>query len=312
MPRPVRVTSISYGGVPAGDDHNERAIQAVANLIDEAAQDKPDLVLLPEVFNCLGSSQPHMEKAERAAGPCVSALRRKAVEHKTYVVCPIFEKRGSRVYNAAILIDRAGQIVGRYHKMFPTIGEIEQGVTPGKTAPVFETDFGRVGFAICFDLNFRPVGDELARRGVELIGFCSMYRGGPQCAIWAHDCSCYFVSATPGEMSVFVDPLGRELARSWNYCRTVTRTLNLDYAVCHIDYNHLLLPKLKAKYGPAFAFEFESPQADFLLLGNHPTRTVPDILTEFGLETRRAYLERAAGARGHALREQKRRRTRLR
>ena len=306
MPRLVRVSSISYAGVPAGKDHNERAIRTVSDLIDEAAHDKPDIVALPEVFNYLGSGQKYAEKAERASGPTVSAMRRKAVEHKSYVVCPVFERRGSRIYNSAILIDRRGEIVGRYHKMFPTIGEIEQGVTPGSKAPVFETDFGKVGFAVCFDLNFRPVGDELGRRGVELLLFCSMYRGGPQCAIWAHNYACYFVSSTPTELSVFVDPLGRELARSWNYCRTVTRTLNLDYAVCHIDQNHLLSPKVKAKYGPAFAFEFEAPQADILILGNHPTKTVPDILGEFGFETRRAYLTRAAGVRDRALRKARR------
>ena len=303
MPRLARVTSISYGGVPAGENHTERAIEAVAKLIDEAAADKPDIVVLPEVFNYLGSGAKYSEKVERASGPTVTAMGRKALEHRCYVVCPMFERIGSRVYNSAILLDRKGGLVGRYHKMFPTIGEIEQGVTPGRSAPVFETDFGKVGFAICFDLNFRPVGDELGRRGVELICFCSMYRGGPQCAIWAHNYAAYFVSSTPGELSVFVDPLGREFARSWNYCKTVTRTLDLDYAVCHIDRNHTLIPKVKAKYGAAFDFEFESPQADFLILGHHPTRTVADIIAEFGFEPRRAYLRRAARVRDRALRK---------
>ena len=307
MARLARVCSISYGGVPAGANHNQRAIDTVCGLIDDAARDKPDIVVLPEVFNYLGSGAKYTEKAERASGPCVTALGKKAKEHHTYVVCPIFERRGSHTYNSAILLDRKGQLVGRYHKMFPTIGEIEQGITPGKRSPVFDTDFGKVGFAICFDLNFRPVGDDLGRQDADLILFCSMYRGGPQCGIWAHDYSCYFVSATPGELSVFVDPLGREFARSWNYCRTVTRTLNLDYAVCHIDHNHLLIPKVRAKYGDAFAFEFESPQADFLILGNHPRKTVADIIREFKLEPRKAYLARATRVRDRTLAKASRR-----
>ena len=301
MPRLARVCSISYGGVPAGENHNQRAIEAVAKLIDEAARERPDIVVLPEVFNYLGSGAKYTEKAERTNGPCVTALGKKAREHHTYVVCPIFERIGSRIYNSAILLDRKGQVVGRYHKMFPTIGEIDQGVTPGKRSPVFATDFGKVGFAICFDLNFRPVGDDLGRQGCDLVLFCSMYRGGPQCSIWAHDYCCYFVSSTPGELSVFVDPLGREFARSWNYCKTVTRTLNLDYAVCHIDYNHTLIPKVKAKYGAAFEFEFESPQADFLLLGNHPKKSVADIVREFKFEPRAAYLARATRVRARVL-----------
>ena len=42
------------------------------------------------------------------------------------------------------LFDRDGKVVGAYDKVFPTIGEIEDGTLPGKEAKIFQTDFGRV------------------------------------------------------------------------------------------------------------------------------------------------------------------------
>ena len=93
----------------------------------------------------------------------------------------MYERAGGRVYNAAVLIDRKGKVAGVYRKMFPTPGEIEDGITPGTEAPVFETDFGRVGMAICWDLHFpREVCWPMAERGVQLICWPSMYAGGFQ------------------------------------------------------------------------------------------------------------------------------------
>jgi predicted amidohydrolase len=40
---------------------------------------------------------------------------------------------------------------------------------------VFLTDFGRVGCAICFDLNFRDVIQGLGANGAEIVFFPSMY-----------------------------------------------------------------------------------------------------------------------------------------
>ena len=70
--------------------------------------------------------------------------------------------------------------------MFPTVGEMEKGVVPGTDAPCFETDFGRVGMLICFDLNFREVRDALARGKPDVVVFSSMYRGGLQAQALAY------------------------------------------------------------------------------------------------------------------------------
>ena len=106
-------------------------------------------------------------------------------------------REAGAIYNAAVLLDRSGAVAGVYRKMFPTIGEIEEGITPGDRACVAETDFGRVGLALCFDLNFRLVAESIAEHSAELVVFSSMYRGGISARIWAYDFGWYLVSSTP-------------------------------------------------------------------------------------------------------------------
>ena len=91
---------------------------------------------------------------ETVPGPTTKRLSRWAKEHKCYVICPILIRDNDRTYNAAIVIDRQGRIIGRYCKIRPTEGELNRGICPGpKDPPVFETDFGTIGIQICFDVN---------------------------------------------------------------------------------------------------------------------------------------------------------------
>ena len=79
--------------------------------------------------------------------------------------------------------------------------KIEKGSLCGKDAPVFECDFGRVAFAICFDLNFDELRLKYVKAKPDLIIFSSMYHGGLMQAYWAYSCRAYFVGAIAGPIS---------------------------------------------------------------------------------------------------------------
>ena len=55
---------------------------------------------------------------------------------------------------------------------------MKDGVLPGEGAKVFETDFGRIGAIICFDLNFQELLEDYKNKGVELLCMLSAFNGG--------------------------------------------------------------------------------------------------------------------------------------
>ena len=61
----------------------------------------------------------------------------------------LLEKNGDTVFNTAVLIDRAGNFAGKYRKVSLPQEEIDGGITPGNSFPVFDTDFGKIGLMIC-------------------------------------------------------------------------------------------------------------------------------------------------------------------
>jgi len=184
------------------------------------------------------------------------------------------DPKGRGRYNSAILLDRTGKVVWHYDKMFPTIGEMESGVLPGRGAKVFDTDFGRIGAIICFDLNFGELLDAYKREGVELLCFLSAFRGGLRVPALAFRNQCFIASSVPGENGVIVDPLGRTLAESSQYGRIIFARIELDARVVHIDYNNRRIPDLKKTYGEFVRIETASPEAVYLITSLHPEVSV--------------------------------------
>jgi hypothetical protein len=317
MARPVRVSTLAYNGVQWGDNYAERARDAMAQCLQLAAGNKPDLVAFTEWCNVLGvpigqdeGQETLADWAEPIPGPTTDRLAEIADRHNMYVVVPIPELDGDTIYNTAAFIDRNGQIIAKYHKYQPTITEMQRGTTPGTDAPAFDTDFGKVGAAICFDLKFVEVGQTLAANGARLVVFASMFEGGQRIVHWARDFGFYIVSSC-GSRSYIADMSGnRFLAETGHAIQEVSAgtvppiasaVINMDRELFHLDYN---IPRLKAcveKYGMGVEWEICRPEAHFTLASNMPDKTIEDLIEEFELETWRDYLARARRCRADAL-----------
>ncbi len=301
MARLVRVSTIAYRPVDPGDDWMPRTRVKMAEMLEEAARAKPDLVALPEFCNVLGLGDEGYDLAEPIPGPTTDACGEVAAKYKMYVVCPIPERDGDRLYNTAALIDREGKVIGKYHKYQPTIGEMEHGIVPGSDAEVFQTDLGPVGCAICFDLKFVEVGQRLAANGARLVVFASMFIGGQRLKHWARDFGFYLVSSCPAR-SYIVDMSGRTLAQTgWEINQVAaglvppiaTAVINMDRGFFHLDYNQTKFPEMLKKYGPGVEIVIDYPEAHFTLASNMEDLTVEDLIAEFELEPWRDYLNRA-------------------
>ena len=166
-PRPVRIGSVSLR--PRQTGGKEGSVNAFLKALDEVATGKPDIVCLGEGITLIGHNADFSSLAEPIPGPTTQRLGAKARQHKMYIVAGVYERDGEVLYNTAVLVDRQGNVAGKYRKVYLPREEIEGGLTPGNSYPVFETDFGRIGMMICWDSQYADPARALAAQGAEII-----------------------------------------------------------------------------------------------------------------------------------------------
>lgn len=152
----------------------EQNVERACDIVKEAAEHGADLVVFPELFSTgyhLDTIGPRIvELAEPIDGPTVRAMQRAAREAGCYVVAPIALVRevGGVPFNSAVLIDRQGNVAGSYDKVH--LWALERFYfRAGANYPVFDTDFGRLGIMICYDMGFPEAARSLALQGADLI-----------------------------------------------------------------------------------------------------------------------------------------------
>ena len=105
-------------------------------------------------------------------------IRRAAALAKELEVCLVFgflERDGDELFNACIMLDSRGEIVGRYRKVHPTN---EFAITPGRELQPFDTQLGKTGFLICNDASIAENFAALSAQQVDIIFIPT--NGGPR------------------------------------------------------------------------------------------------------------------------------------
>lgn len=153
-----------------------RAGELVAAAADQGAR----LVVLPENFAHL----PAREADRRAAaegegrGPIQDFLADRAARHRIWLVggtVPL-ATGGARVRAACLVFDPSGTRVARYDKIHLFDAQVADGerylesrhTEPGEQPVLVETDLGRLGLAVCYDLRFPELFRRLAAQGAAL------------------------------------------------------------------------------------------------------------------------------------------------
>lgn len=306
MAKYVKISSISCGAaedVGGADDRRvvEKVIAHLRGRIDQVLPDRPDLIVLPECCDRPADFAPDRKrvlKYYRARGDRVrDAMREIARANHCYIAYSAMRELPDGSFrNSTQLLDRQGQVLGIYNKNHLVIEEHTQSQALfGKDAPVFECDFGRVGCAICFDLNFDELRLKYAQARPDLLVFCSMYHGGLMQNYWAYSCRAHLVGAFGKRelQGVMLNPLGEILAQSTNYFDFVTAALNLDCVVAHLDYNWDKLTALKAKYGPGVTIRDPGRLGSVLISSEIQETSARAMAAEFEIELLDDYFARA-------------------
>lgn len=125
----------------------------------------PDFVCFPEIVlqerggQSLDTAREivvsRMELAESIPGPSTDTVGDLAAHIGCYVLLPTIERDGDRHYNSVVFVDPDGGVMGVYQKLRPPQTELDPSIVPGKDITVWETEHGRVGASVCFDLMYQ-------------------------------------------------------------------------------------------------------------------------------------------------------------
>jgi len=152
-------------------------------LIEEAAAQGAQLVVLPELANSgymFANRQEAFALAEPLPeGPTAQAWIKLAQRLGIYLVGGIAEHAGDRLYNSALVTGPQGYI-GTYRKLH-LWDEENQFFEPGNLGlPVFHTELGCLGVAICYDGWFPEVYRLLALQGADIVAVPTNWPSSPE------------------------------------------------------------------------------------------------------------------------------------
>ena len=157
----------------------EGNLSRAEGLIERAAEEGAELVLLPEEFNTgfprehLGREEMYRRKyilSEILEGPTVKWMSERARRHGMHLCGGILERVDEKYYNTAVMVDDKGEVVGEFRKMHSMGSNDTNGVEdPGDETNVWDTRLGRFGCMTCYDHRFPELPRIAALKGAEII-----------------------------------------------------------------------------------------------------------------------------------------------
>ena len=163
----MRITLLQMRAVAGDVDANLATIERAA---EQAAAGGADLLVTPELATTgYGAGEAIRELAEPTEGPQLRRLSDISSRHGLALVVGIAERAGGKVYNAlAMLRPEAAPVIYRKTHLY---ADYERALfTPGEIRPVVaEFHSLRLGFLICYDVEFPENVRRLAAAGAEAV-----------------------------------------------------------------------------------------------------------------------------------------------
>lgn len=169
---------------PLSEEHLARQIE----LFERAGEMGADIVCGPEDMQNIGAYGLHMETidpengeilfrslAVSVPGPLTDRFAAVARKHSMYVLAPIYEREGDNIFNTTVIFNRQGEIIGKHRKTHLPIMETWL-VTPGDSYDTFDTDFGRIAVATCWEIIFPEITSIYSLKGADIVFHPTMGR----------------------------------------------------------------------------------------------------------------------------------------
>lgn len=265
-------------------------IGKVLDIMNEMVPHQPDIICLPEVFaysNIKNNQFNIKDVAEKAPGAVSGSFLKFASAHKCYIICPTYTFSEGNIYISAVLINREGKVMGEYHKIRPTSDEMAKGVKPGKfDAPVFETDFGKIGIQICFDVKYEEGWNALKEKGAQIIFWPSAYASGREISAraWRHQVN--IVTSTLKDTSKICDITGEAIVQTGRWQPNwICAPVNLEKAFIHAWPAATVFPDIQRKYGSRILLKSYAEEEWTTIESLDNNLKIADVLKEFNIQT---------------------------
>ena len=173
MTNPFRVGIVQLRTEPERNDTYEKA----QKMIFRAAENGANVIVLPEMWDCPYQSRYFREAASRGHEETVRKLSSWAKATGTILIGgSTVEVENGCLYNTCFVFDKNGNLLAKHRKVhlfdvdLPGMSFRESDTfTPGCSDTVFDTEYGRFGVAVCFDVRFPELFRKMARKGAEVI-----------------------------------------------------------------------------------------------------------------------------------------------
>lgn len=260
-------------------ENKERNIAHARDAIEAAADNGAQLVVLPEIWNGPYSNASFPVYAEDidaggSASPSTSMLsevaRSKGI---TIVGGSISERSGDHLYNTCCIFGKDGELKAKHRKIhlfdIDIPGKISfmesKTLTAGNTPTIVDTDVGRIGIGVCYDIRFQELAMLYAARGAHLICYPGAFNMTTGPLHWellqrarAIDNQLYVATCSPARdinagyvawgHSTLVAPFGEIVATTEHEEATVIA--DIDYS--RIEERRMNMPLEKQRHGDLY------------------------------------------------------------
>lgn len=224
--------------------------------LEKIKDEKPDFVILPEMFCCPYQTQNFPVYAEEEGGPVWQQLSEYANQYGIYLIGGSIPEKDAegKVYNTSYIFDRQGKQIGKHRKVHLFDIDVTGGqtfkesdtLTAGDHDTVFDTEFGRMGVILCFDIRFPELARMMVNDGAKAIFVPAAFNMTTGPAHWelsfrtrALDNQIYMIGCAPMRdesagyiswgHSIVTDPWGRVIDMLDEKEGVLLTELDLDY-----------------------------------------------------------------------------------
>jgi omega-amidase len=177
----------------SSSEDRDESFERAALFVRKSAHAGARVIAMPEMWNCPYGNEYFPKYAEEEGGPSFTFMSGLAREHEIYLVGgSVPESADGNYYNTSFVFGPDGGLIGKHRKVHlfdiyvaggPSFRESDT-LSPGAGLTVADTEFGKIGIAICFDVRFAEMFSALAAKGCHLVVLPAAFTFATGAAHW--------------------------------------------------------------------------------------------------------------------------------